>query len=63
MSGLVLKGREQQAENTLRRIRGSSCDKAAMRKELDNINEANALEKAMAKFVSLIDLSRGTQRV
>lgn len=34
-----------------------------MRKELDDINEANALEMAMAKSVNLVDLFRGNQRV
>ena len=62
MSGLVLKGREQQAENALRRIRGSSYDETAMRKEMD-ISYDNGLEMAMAKSVSLIDVFRGTQRV
>jgi len=62
-SGLVMKGREQQAENALGRIRGAQVDDTAIRKELEDINEANALEKAMVKGVTLFDLFRGINRV
>jgi hypothetical protein len=58
-----MKGREQQAENALRRIRGAQVDDTAIRKELEDINEANALEKAMVKGVTLFDLFRGINRV
>ena len=52
-----------QAENELRRIHRSSCDETAMRNELVDINEANALEMAMAKSVNIVNLPRGVQRV
>jgi hypothetical protein len=58
-----MKGREQQAENALRRIRGAQVDDTAIRKELEDINEANALENAMVKGVTLFDLFRGINRV
>ena len=58
-----MKGREQQAENALRRIRGAQVDDTAIRKELEDINEANAFEKAMGKGVTLFDLFRGVNRV
>ena len=57
-----MKGREQ-AENALRRIRGAQVDDTAICKELEDINEANALEKAMVKGVTLFDLFRGINRV
>jgi hypothetical protein len=58
-----MKGREQQAERALRRIRGAKVDESAIHKEIDDINEANALEKAMKKGITLFDLFRGVNRV
>jgi MFS transporter, SP family, sugar:H+ symporter len=61
---LITKGREQQAVNSLRRLRGSHVDETAIQKELEDINEAHALEQAMKKSrVNLFDLWRGTDRV
>jgi len=58
-----MKGREQQAERALRRIRGAKVEETAIRREIDDINEANALEKAMTKGITLFDLFRGVNRV
>jgi hypothetical protein len=63
VTGLVLHGKHEEAERSLRMIRGSWCDEAALKKELDDIHEADALEKAEAKGVSLTDLFRGVQTV
>lgn len=61
--GLLNKGKEQQAENALRRVRGGSVDETAMRKELDDMIEANSLEMAMKKSAVFMDLWRGTNLV
>ena len=61
--GLLNKGKEQQAENALRRVRGGSVDEAAMRKELDDMIEANSLEMAMKRSAVFMDLWRGTNLV
>jgi hypothetical protein len=61
--GLFNKGKEQQAENALRRVRRGSVDENAMRKELDDMIEANYLEMAMKKLAVFMDLWRGTNLV
>jgi MFS family permease len=64
IKGLISKGREQQAGNALRRIRGGHVPETAIQKELEDINEAHALEMALKKSrVSLLDLFRGVERV